>query len=82
MTTLQSKLIAGEEWRLQSKKHLACVLFSDLKGFTALTEKLGASTIVRVMHELWSCFDELVLKHGMYKVCLLIFIYVCVYVYE
>ena len=36
-------------------------------GFTGLTERLGAKTIVHVMHGLWSCFDALVQKHSMFK---------------
>jgi len=50
-----------------SQQQMACVLFSDLSGFTALNDKLGADAIVQVMHGLWCCFDSLVQKHDMYK---------------
>uniref|UniRef100_A0A7S0U9N4 Guanylate cyclase domain-containing protein n=3 Tax=Hemiselmis andersenii TaxID=464988 RepID=A0A7S0U9N4_HEMAN len=46
----------------------ACVLFSDLVGFTALSEKLAAKDLVDIMHHIWSCFDALVQKYGMHKI--------------
>jgi len=46
----------------------ACVLFSDLVGFTALAEKLSPKDLVDIMHHIWSCFDALVQKYGMHKI--------------
>ena len=43
------------------------VLWSDLTGFTGLTEKLGADKIVCMMDRLWCGFDSLVQKRGAYK---------------
>lgn len=45
----------------------AVVLFSDMTGFTALTEKLGSERLVGLMHKLWCCFDSLTQKWGVYK---------------
>lgn len=44
------------------------VLFTDFKGFTALSEKLTPKELVRDLHECFSAFDRICEKHGIEKI--------------
>ena len=44
------------------------VLFTDFKGFTAMSEKLGPKDLVKDLHECFSAFDRIVEKHGIEKI--------------
>jgi class 3 adenylate cyclase/tetratricopeptide (TPR) repeat protein len=44
------------------------VLFTDFKGFTAMSEKLTAKELVRDIHECFSAFDHIMAKHGIEKI--------------
>jgi len=44
------------------------VLFTDFKGFTALSEKLTPKELVRDIHECFSEFDRIMQKHGVEKI--------------
>lgn len=44
------------------------VLFTDFKGFTALSEQLGPKELVKDIHECFSEFDRIMLKHGVEKI--------------
>ncbi len=46
----------------------ATVLFTDFKGFTALSELLSAKELVRDIHECFSAFDHIIVKHGIEKI--------------
>lgn len=37
--------------------HLCSILFADIKGFTALSAKLDAKTLVQTLNELFARFD-------------------------
>ncbi|MBK9540488.1 MAG: hypothetical protein IPO12_17365 [Flavobacteriales bacterium] len=43
------------------------VLFTDFKGFTAMSEKLSPKELVKDLHECFSAFDDLS-KHGIEKI--------------
>lgn len=44
------------------------VLFTDFKGFTALSEVLAPKELVRDIHECFSEFDRIMEKHGVEKI--------------
>jgi len=44
------------------------VLFTDFKGFTALSEKLTPKELVRDLHECFSAFDLICETHGLEKI--------------
>ncbi len=44
------------------------VLFTDFKGFTAMSEKVSPKQLVKDLHECFSAFDEICGKHGIEKI--------------
>ncbi len=44
------------------------VLFTDFKGFTAMSEKLTAKELVADIHECFSAFDHIMTKHSIEKI--------------
>lgn len=44
------------------------VLFTDFKGFTAMSENLTAKDLVRDLHECFSAFDRICERHGLEKI--------------
>ena len=44
------------------------VLFTDFKGFTAMSEKLSPKDLVRDIHECFSAFDRIMEKYGIEKI--------------
>ncbi|MBP9081124.1 MAG: hypothetical protein KBF80_12820 [Flavobacteriales bacterium] len=44
------------------------ILFTDFKGFTAISERMGPRDLVRDLHECFSAFDRICEKHGLEKI--------------
>lgn len=44
------------------------VLFADITGFTPAAERLPPETVVEILDEIFSAFDELVAAHGLEKI--------------
>ncbi len=44
------------------------VLFTDFKGFTAMSERLSPKELVKDLHECFSAFDAICEKHGIEKI--------------
>lgn len=44
------------------------VLFSDIKGFTGVAEKLSAQELVKEIDTYFSAFDNIILKYGLEKI--------------
>jgi class 3 adenylate cyclase len=44
------------------------VLFTDFKGFTAMSEQLSPKELVKDLHECFSLFDKICEKHGIEKI--------------
>ena len=44
------------------------VLFTDFKGFTAMSEQLSPKELVRDLHECFSAFDRICEQHGLEKI--------------
>ena len=47
---------------------LVSVFFSDIVGFTSLAGEMSPLQVMRMLNELYSEFDRIVEKHGVYKV--------------
>jgi adenylate cyclase len=44
------------------------VLFTDFKGFTAMSEQLTPKELVKDLHECFSAFDNICEKYGIEKI--------------
>ncbi len=44
------------------------VLFSDIVGFTAMSEQIGAKQVVDMLNEVFGLLDELAIKHSIEKI--------------
>lgn len=44
------------------------ILFSDIKGFTTICNKVTPIQVVKMLNDLYTKFDSLLEKHGVYKV--------------
>jgi class 3 adenylate cyclase/uncharacterized protein HemY len=44
------------------------VLFTDFKGFTAISEQLTPKELVQDLHECFTAFDNIIRKHGLEKI--------------
>lgn len=58
-------VLKGE--RIKEVYHGVTILFSDIVSFTKLTDNLGTDTVVTVLDELYTEYDKLVERHGVYK---------------
>ncbi|MBT6179886.1 MAG: adenylate/guanylate cyclase domain-containing protein [Deltaproteobacteria bacterium] len=58
------KVLAGEFVRGNTQKIEAGILFCDIRGFTALTEKLGAEGIVPIVNSVFDVIGPSVQKFG------------------
>ena len=59
-----AQLLAGGEEVLGGKSVTATVLFSDIRGFTTLTEELGPYRTVSLLNEYFSIMVEVITKQG------------------
>jgi len=64
---IAERLEAGEKVIAESHGE-ASVLFSDLVGFTTLTEKLSPGQLIEVLNDYFSMLDRLTEKHGVEKI--------------
>jgi adenylate cyclase len=54
----------SDELVLTARQMEAVVLFSDIRGFTALSERLGPVLIVEVLNEYFEAMTEIIQRHG------------------
>ncbi len=48
--------------------HNATIFFSDIVGYTTMSENMTALEVMSMLNEMYTSFDKLVRKHGVYKV--------------
>ena len=48
----------------QQRRKLVTILFADVSGYTALSERMDPEDIARTMNSLWERLDAVVLAHG------------------
>jgi class 3 adenylate cyclase len=65
--SVADRLRSGETTIADSFDDMA-VLFADIVGFTALSSRLSAAEVVRVLNRLFSEFDILADRHGLEKI--------------
>ena len=61
---IAEKLLAGGEDALGGKSVVGTVLFSDIRGFTPITEDLGAQGTVMLLNEYFTIMVECIQKQG------------------
>lgn len=64
---IAGRLKKGEQTIADSFKEVT-VLFSDIVGFTELSQKVNASQLVFMLNDLFSAFDHLAQKYGIEKI--------------
>jgi class 3 adenylate cyclase len=66
-SSVAERLRSGETTIADSFEDLA-VLFADLVGFTALSSRVSAAEVVRILNTVFSAFDEIADRHGLEKI--------------
>ena len=60
-------MVAGEKTIADSFEEVT-VFFSDIVGFTALSQQVSAEKLVGLLNSIFSQFDQLARKHGLEKI--------------
>ncbi|HKB24801.1 MAG TPA: CHASE2 domain-containing protein [Methylomirabilota bacterium] len=61
---LRSVVRGSDENALESSRRLVTVLFSDLRGFTSISEKLQPEQVAEMLREYLTEMTQIVFKHG------------------
>ena len=68
-TLLARVRAAGAQGRVAARRHpCISVVFTDIKGFTAVSSEADPSDVMSMLHELFAVFDALADRYGLYKV--------------
>lgn len=57
-------VLTGSMYRGSQQSIDAGIMFCDVRGFTAMSEQLGAQGVVRVMNDVFEIIEQEVLSHG------------------
>lgn len=61
---LAEAIVAGGEELLKTHRREICVVFIDLRGFTAFTERAEPEEVMELLHAYHAAMGQLVLAHG------------------
>ncbi len=61
-------ILKDEERTIAHRHEMASVLFADVVGFTPLSASMEPEDLVEMLNEVFSCFDDLALEHGLEKI--------------
>jgi len=64
---IADRLKQGEDSIAESYPEVT-VLFSDIVGFTEMSDRIGAKQVVDMLNEIFGMLDELAIKHGIEKI--------------
>jgi predicted ATPase/class 3 adenylate cyclase len=64
VSALKEKLAAFEKPAAAEERKQVTILFADVSGFTAMSEKMDAEDVRNTMNALWAKLDEAIVKHG------------------
>ncbi len=64
---IAARLKSGET-TIADSINRATIVFADLAGFTAMSDRMNASELVKILNRLFSSFDELAYKYGVEKI--------------
>ncbi|MBK9249571.1 MAG: tetratricopeptide repeat protein [Ignavibacteria bacterium] len=64
---IADRMIEGEKTIADSHEHVS-VFFSDIVGFTKLSQQVSAQELVGMLNGIFSQFDQLARKHGLEKI--------------
>ena len=57
-------IVDGGENMLKTHRREICVVFIDLRGFTAFTDQAEPEEVMEMLHAFHACMGQLVLEHG------------------
>ncbi len=55
---------AGTHYRRESERRQATIVFADISGFTAMSEKLDAEEVTSVINDCFDMMGEVIGAHG------------------
>jgi len=61
---VQEVIEQGTDLALGGKRQTLTILFSDIRGFTGLSERIPPETVVEILSRHFTAASEIVLKHG------------------
>lgn len=74
---IATRLISGEH-SIADIYGSASVLFADIVGFTALSATVSADELLKILNEVFLCFDRITRKYGLEKIKTIGDAYMCV----
>ncbi|MBK9249568.1 MAG: tetratricopeptide repeat protein [Ignavibacteria bacterium] len=64
---IAERMVAGEKMIAESHEHVS-VFFSDIVGFTKLSQRVSAKELVGMLNGIFTQFDQLARRHGLEKI--------------
>ncbi len=63
-TVVQEMLKHPEQLRLGGERREISILFSDIRGFTSMSENLDPESLVRLLHDFLNPMSNIIINHG------------------